>query len=303
MGTETPPKSGRLREVIARRVVVMPGAFNALVAKLIERAGFDAVYISGASLAASRGVPDLGLLSMSEVVSDAKTIADAVSIPALADADTGYGPPLNVMRTVREFERAGLAGLHLEDQQEPKRCGHLSGKSLVPAPEMCRRIAAAIQARQNPNFFIVARTDARSVEGLSGAADRACAYVRAGADAVFPEALESAEEFRAFGRQLRKEGIEVPLIANMTEFGKTPYLSVKEFEELGYRIILFPVTSLRVAMKAIEEMLHEVRTSGTQRDLLGRMQTRQQLYDLLEYDQYTKQDQILFDQYGRPPEV
>lgn len=303
MGTETPPKSGRLREVIARRVVVMPGAFNALVAKLIERAGFDAVYISGASLAASRGVPDLGLLSMSEVVSDAKTIADAVSIPALADADTGYGPPLNVMRTVREFERAGLAGLHLEDQQEPKRCGHLSGKSLVPAPEMCRRIAAAIQARQNPNFFIVARTDARSVEGLSGAADRACAYVRAGADAVFPEALESAEEFRAFGRQLRKEGIEVPLIANMTEFGKTPYLSVKEFEELGYRIILFPVTSLRVAMKAIEEMLHEVRTSGTQRDLLGRMQTRQQLYDLLEYDQYTKQDQILFDQYERPPEV
>lgn len=303
MGTETPPKSGRLREVIARRVVVMPGAFNALVAKLIERAGFDAVYISGASLAASRGVPDLGLLSMSEVVSDAKTIADAVSIPALADADTGYGPPLNVMRTVREFERAGLAGLHLEDQQEPKRCGHLSGKSLVPAPEMCRRIAAAIQARQNPNFFIVARTDARSVEGLSGAADRACAYVRAGADAIFPEALESAEEFRAFGQQLRKEGIEVPLVANMTEFGKTPYLTVKEFEELGYRIILFPVTSLRVAMKAIEEMLHEVRTSGTQRDLLGRMQTRQQLYDLLEYDQYTKQDQILFDQYGRPPEV
>ena len=141
------------------------------------------------------------------------------------------------------------------------------------------------------------------MEGLSGAADRACAYVRAGADAIFPEALESAEEFRAFGWQLRKEGIEVPLIANMTEFGKTPYLSVKEFEELGYRIILFPVTSLRVAMKAIEEMLHEVRTSGTQRDLLGRMQTRQQLYDLLEYDQYTKQDQILFDQYGRPPEV
>lgn len=292
----------RLRDLIARRAVVMPGAFNALTAKLIERAGFDAVYISGAGLAAARGLPDIGLLSMNEVVSDASTIANAVAIPALADADTGYGPPLTVMRTVREFERAGLAGIHLEDQQEPKRCGHLSGKSLVPASEMGRKIAAAVQARQDPDFFIAARTDARAVEGLNGAIERARAYVQAGADAVFPEALESVEEFRTFATQLWKEGAKVPLIANMTEFGKSPYLSAREFEDLGYRIVLFPVTALRIGMKAIEEMLHELRALGTQRDMLKEMQTRQQLYDLLGYEQYTALDQELLKRFGRPPQ-
>ncbi len=299
MATESSGKPRRLREVIARRVVPLPGAFNALTAMQIERVGFEAMYVSGAGLAAARGLPDIGLLSMTEVVSDARAIAGAVAIPALADADTGYGPPLSVMRTVREFERAGLAGIHLEDQLEPKKCGHLSGKQLVPSSEMARKIGAAVEARRDPDFLIVARTDSRAVEGLDGAVRRACDYVNAGADAVFPEALESVEEFRTFAQRLSKEGVKVPLVANMTEFGKSPYLSVRECEDLGYRLVLFPVTALRTAMKAVEDMLHELRTVGTQRDLLEKMQTRRQLYDLLGYDDYTKRDEDLFERYGR----
>jgi len=296
-----PTKARRLRELIARRVVMLPGAFNALTAMQIERAGFDAAYVSGASLAAARGLPDLGLLSMAEVVSDAKSIASAVAIPALADADTGYGAPLTVARTVREFERAGLAGVHLEDQKDPKKCGHLSGKSLVPMTEMARKIGAAVEARRDPDFLIVARTDARALEGMEGAIRRARAYARAGADAIFPEALESVEEFRTFAERLAKEGIKVPLVANMTEFGKTPYLSTREFEELGYRIILFPVTALRMAAKAVDEMLLKLRSLGTQRELLGQMQTRQELYDLLRYEDYEKRDKDWYERYGREP--
>lgn len=288
-----PTKSRRLRELIAKGAVVLPGAFNALTAIQVERAGFEAVYVSGASLAAARGLPDIGLLSMTEVVSDARTIASAVAIPALADADTGYGEPLNVMRTVREFEQAGLAGVHLEDQEGPKKCGHLPGKRVVPVIEMARKIGAAAEARRDPDFLIVARTDARAVEGLDGALKRARAYVDAGADAIFPEALESAEEFRAFAQGLLRKGVKVPLMANMTEFGKTPYLSVNEFEALGYRLVLFPVTALRVATKAVEAMLAELKTLGTQQKSLDRMLTRQQLYDLLRYAEYEERDKDL----------
>jgi methylisocitrate lyase len=299
MDRQLQSKPRRLRELIARRVVVMPGAFNALTAMQIERAGFEAVYVSGAGLAAARGLPDIGLLSMAEVVSDAKAISSAVGVPALADADTGYGSPLAVTRTVREFERAGLAGIHLEDQKDPKRCGHLSGKSLVPVSEMARKIGAAVEGRRDPDFLIVARTDARAIEGLDGAVQRARTYVRAGADAIFPEALESVAEFRAFAERLTKEDSQVPLVANMTEFGKTPYLSVREFEDLGYRIILFPITALRIAAKAIEQILLELRTLGTQRGVLDQMQTRQQLYDLLRYADYDKRDRDLYERYGR----
>ncbi len=277
----------------------MPGAFNALTAMQIERAGFEAVYVSGAGLAAARGLPDIGLLSMAEVVADAGTIADAVEIPVLADADTGYGPPLTVMRTVRAFEKAGVAGIHLEDQERPKKCGHLPDKRLVPVSDMARKIAAAVRARRDPDFLIVARTDARAVEGLDGAARRARASVEAGADAVFPEALESAEEFRAFAQSLSKEGVNAPLVANMTEFGKTPYLTAKEFEDLGYRVVLFPVTALRMATKAVEALLIELKTFGTQRGSLGKMHTRQQLYDLLNYADYERQDQDIHERYGR----
>jgi methylisocitrate lyase len=279
-------KPRRLRELIAKRTVVLPGAFNALSAMQIERAGFDAVYVSGAALAAARGLPDIGLLSMTEVISDAATIANAVAIPALADADTGFGPSLSVMRTVRELERAGLSGIQLEDQDMPKKCGHLPGKRLVPRAEMVGKIKAAVEARLDPDFFIVARTDARAVEGIAAAVERAKAYVDAGADAIFPDALESAEEFQTFARQLAKTGLKVPLVANMTEFGKTPFLRVSEFEEIGYRLVLFPVTALRIAAKAIETMLTELKSAGTQHAFLERMQTRQQLYELLRYDQY-----------------
>jgi len=278
---------------------VLPGAFNALTAMQIERAGFGAVYVSGAGIAAARGLPDIGLLSMAEVVADAGTIAQAVAIPALADADTGYGPPLSVMRTVQAFEQAGLAGLHLEDQESPKKCGHLPDKRLVSVAEMAQKIDAAVEARRDPDFLIVARTDARAVEGLDGAIKRARAYVDAGADAIFPEALESAEEFKAFAQALKKEGVTVPLVANMTEFGKTPYLTVKEFEALGYRLVLFPVTALRVAARAIEALLEELKSLGTQQRSLDKMQTRQRLYELLRYAEYEKRDDDIEKRYGR----
>jgi methylisocitrate lyase len=277
----------------------MPGAFNALSALQVERAGFKAVYVSGAAVSAARGLPDIGLLSMTELEGEAESIAKAVGIPALADADTGFGPPLNVMRTVRAFEDAGLAGLQLEDQENPKKCGHLPGKRLVTVGEMARKIGAAVEARRDPDFMIVARTDARAVEGLDAAARRAKAYVQAGADAVFPEALESAEEFRKFANALSQEGVKVPLVANMTEFGKTPYLSAREFEELGYRMVLFPVTLLRVATKAMEDMLVELKGLGTQRESLSKMHTRKELYDLLRYDEYERQDTDLHERYGR----
>lgn len=289
---QDPPstKPRRLRELIDKQTLVLPGAFNALTAIQIERAGFRAVYISGAALAAARGLPDLGLLTMTEVLSDSATIANAVSIPALADVDTGFGTAINVMRTVREFEQAGIAGIQLEDQENPKKCGHLSGKRLVSQQEMVGKILAATEARRDKEFFVIARTDARGVEGLEAAVQRAQAYVEAGADAIFPEALESADEFRTFAAQLAKQGAKVPLVANMTEFGKTPYLSVSEFEALGYRMVLFPVTALRVTTKAVEQVLRGLADHGSQRDLLDQMHTRQQLYELLEYEEYERRD-------------
>jgi methylisocitrate lyase len=281
-------KTRRLRELIDKQTVMLPGAFNALTAIQIERAGFSAVYVSGAALSAARGLPDLGLLTMTEVLSDAATIARAVSIPALADVDTGFGPAMTVMRTVREFEQAGVDGIKLEDKENPKQCGHLSGKRLVSPQEMVGKILAATEARRDKDFLIIARTDARGVEGLEAAVQRAHAYVKAGADAIFPEALESAAEFRTFAQQLAKHGAKVPLVANMTEFGKTPYLSFNEFEDLGYRLVLFPVTALRVTTKAVEEIFRELKKQGSQRDLLGQMHTRQQLYELLQYEEYER---------------
>jgi len=290
-----PPTSNarRLRELLDTQTVVLPGAFNALTAMQIEGAGFQALYVSGAGLSATRGLPDIGLLSLTEVVSDAATITKAVTIPAIVDADTGFGPPLAVMRAMNEFEQAGLAGMQIEDQDLPKKCGHLPGKRLVSTSEMVSKIRAASDARRDPDFLIVARTDARAVEGMEAAVRRARTYIDAGADAIFPEALESADEFRAFARQLAKEGGKAPLAANMTEFGKTPYLSVSEFEDLGYRLVLFPVTALRMATKAIERMLFELRNRGSQRGLLDQMHTRQQLYDLLRYEEYEQRDRQL----------
>jgi methylisocitrate lyase len=280
----------QFRELLEAQTVVVPGAFNALTAMQIERAGFPAFYVSGAGLSAARGLPDIGLLSLTEVVSDAAAMSKAVTIPGIVDADTGFGPPLTVRRAVQEFELAGLAGMQIEDQDLPKKCGHLPDKRLVPASEMAAKIRAACDARRDSDFFIIARTDAHAVEGSEAAVRRAITYIGAGADAIFPDALESADAFRTFARQLAREGGKVPLVANMTEFGKTPYLSTHEFEDLGYRLVLFPVTALRMATKAVEQMLVELRRSGSQRALLEQMQSRQELYDLLRYADYESRD-------------
>lgn len=272
-------RTARLRAAICDHTVVMPGAFNALTARAIERAGFEAIYLSGATLANGLlGVPDIGLTTLSEATLHATRCAAVTSIPIISDADTGFGGSDNAARTVEEFERAGLSGLHIEDQEFPKRCGHLSGKSLVPTDEFVQKIAAAAAARRHPNFLIIARTDARGVTSYDDAVARAHAYVKAGADAIFPEALETREEFARFAKD-----VPVPLLANMTEFGKTPYLTVDEFAALGYRMVIFPVTLMRCAMKAVEGALAELKARGSQKAILDRMQTRQELYDLLGY--------------------
>ena len=273
-------KAARLRELIAQSCVMMPGVPNAAMARQVEQAGFDALYISGAGMAnATGGVPDIGLLTLTEVVQLAGYIVRAVDIPAIVDADTGFGGAPNVARTIMELENAGLAGCHMEDQEFPKRCGHLAGKSLVPAEEMVEKIKAAVSARQHPDFMIIARTDARAVEDFNRAVDRAQQYVAASADAIFPEALQTEEEFRNFARE-----IDRPLLANMTEFGKSPLLSFDQLAEVGYRMVIFPMSALRVAMKATAEFFAALKRSGTQTDWLDRMQTRKELYQLLDYD-------------------
>ncbi len=273
-------RSRRLRALLADHPVVLPGAFNALTARAIEQAGFEAIYLSGGALANSLvGVADIGLTTLSEATLHATRCAAVTSIPIISDADTGFGGPENAARTVEDFERAGLSGLHLEDQEFPKRCGHLSGKTIVPQSEFCEKIAAAVAARHDSDFLIIARTDARGVTGYDDAVARAHAYLKAGADAIFPEALQSQEEFARFARD-----VPTLLLANMTEFGKTPYLTADEFGALGYRLIIFPVTLQRLAMKAVCEGLATLLRERTQKSLLERMQTRQELYALLGYD-------------------
>jgi methylisocitrate lyase len=273
-------RAQRLRELIANDCVAMPGAPNASIARQIERAGFDAVYISGAGLAnCTAGLPDIGLLTLSEVVLLAGFIAKAVKIPAIVDADTGFGGAENAARTICELEAAGLAGCHLEDQEFPKRCGHLAGKSLIASADMEEKIKAAVSAKRDRDFLIIARTDARAVEDFPGAVKRARAYVAAGADAIFPEALQTKEEFREFARAL-----DVPLLANMTEFGKSPLLPFEELRDLGYRMVIFPQSAFRVSMKATGNFLRDLKKRSRQVDWLEKMQTRAELYQLLDYD-------------------
>jgi methylisocitrate lyase len=272
--------SRRLRELIAQGCVMLPGVPNAAMARQVERAGFDAVYISGAGMAnATAGVPDIGLLTMTEIAMLAGYVANAVSIPAIVDADTGFGGAENVARTIRKLESAGLAGCHIEDQEFPKRCGHLAGKSIVDVAEMVGKIKAAVAARRDPDFMIIARTDARAVEDFDRAVERAGEYLAAGADAIFPEALQSADEFRDFAK-----GIDLPLLANMTEFGKSPLLSFDELAGFGYRMIIYPMSAFRVAMKASDKFLRALKKSGSQKEWIDQMQTRQELYELLDYD-------------------
>ena len=273
-------KAARLRQLIAQGCVMLPGVPNAAIARQVQRAGFDAVYISGAGMAnATAGVPDIGLLSMAEVVRLAGYAASAVTIPAIVDADTGFGGAENVARTICELEKAGLAGCHIEDQEFPKRCGHLAGKSVVDLDEMTGRIKAAANARRDDDFMIIARTDARAVENFDQTVERALRYLKAGADAIFPEALQSADEFKTFARE-----VKAPLLANMTEFGKSPLLSSQELSDFGYRMVIFPQSAFRVSMKATEEFLRDLKKAGTQSGWIQKMLTREQLYKLLDYD-------------------
>ena len=272
--------SKRLRELISARAVMMPGVPNASMARQVERLGFEAVYVSGAGMAnATAGVPDIGLLTLTEVAQLAGYIARAVKIPAIVDADTGFGGSENVARTIQLLEAAGLAGCHIEDQQFPKRCGHLSGKSLIDVEEMTGKIKAAVAARLDPDFMIIARTDARAVEDFNRTVDRAQSYIDAGADAIFPEALQSAQEFRDFASQ-----IKLPLLANMTEFGKSPLLSFEELAGFGYRMVIFPQSAFRASMKASHKFFRAFKETGTQKEWLNEMQTREELYKLLDYE-------------------
>jgi len=283
----------RLRQAWTAAPVAVPGVFNALVARMAERLGFRAVYLSGAALSAGMALPDIGLVTLTEFVEQARSIAAATSLPLLCDADTGFGEALNVERTVRLFEAAGVAGIHLEDQQLPKRCGHLSGKHLVEPEAMAAKVRAAAAARLAPDFVIIARTDARGVTGFDDAVRRAKLYIEAGADAIFPEAMESEAEFRAFA-----EAVRIPLLANMTEFGKSPNLDFTVLAEMGYRMVLYPVTTFRAAMRAAQETLLDIRDKGHQRDRLPQMLTRAELYDLLGYSGYEERDRAFF---GKKP--
>jgi methylisocitrate lyase len=287
----TAPSPGKLlRAAVEERTIQIPGAFNALVARLIERRGFEAVYLSGAAFSAGHlALPDVGLFTLTELAAQTRLFTRAVEIPVIVDADTGFGEPINVERTVRELEDAGAAAIQLEDQRLPKRCGHLSGKSLVTADEMCAKLRAAVGARRDPELVIIARTDARGTDTLGDAIDRAKEYVATGADWVFPEALESRDEFEKFSRE-----VEAPLLANMTEFGKSPLLALDELANLGYAGVLYPVTTLRVAMRAIEAALAVLDQEGTQTELLDLMQPREELYELLDYEEYNRRDRAYF---------
>ncbi|MFE3629550.1 methylisocitrate lyase [Streptomyces goshikiensis] len=296
--TRTTPAARRraLRERLASgRLLRMPGAISPYSARLIQEAGFEAVYLSGAVLAADLALPDIGLTTSAEVAARAQQVTRVTDLPVLVDADTGFGEPMNAGRTLQLMEDAGLAGLHLEDQVNPKRCGHLDGKGVVPREEMVRRLRAAACARRDPDFLLMARTDARAVEGLAAAIDRAKAYVDAGAEAIFPEALAGEAEFEAFRR-----AVDVPLLANMTEFGKGRLLDARTLENLGYNIALYPVTLFRLAMGAIEDGLRTLAAEGTQESLLPRMQTRSRLYEVLGYEDYGAFDSSVFD-FTLPP--
>jgi methylisocitrate lyase len=278
-----------LRRLLSgKSTIAVPGVFDPAVALLAREAGFECLYLSGAAFANSLGLPDLGLTTLTEVAEAAARITAVVpSVPLIVDVDTGFGEAVNIARTVREMERAGVAGIQVEDQVMPKRCGHLDGKEVVPPDDMVKKIVSAKTAAKRAGMVVVARTDAAEKEGLDGAVERSRLYQKAGADVIFPEALRSAEEFTEFGRKVRG-----PLLANMTEFGKTPYITLSEFSKLGdgYRLVIFPVTTFRAAMKAARDALLELSRSGTQKALLERMLTRDEFNDLVGYHEAERRD-------------
>jgi len=290
--TVTPADKRRaFRERLATgELLRFPGAFNPLSARLIERKGFEGVYISGAVLSADLGLPDIGLTTLTEVAGRGQQIARMTDLPAIIDADTGFGEPMNVARTIQTLEDAGLAGAHIEDQINPKRCGHLDGKAVVDEDTAIKRIRAAADARRDPNFLIMARTDIRAVEGLDAAIDRAKALVDAGADAIFPEAMRTLDEFAAV-----RAAVDVPILANMTEFGKSDLFSVDQLRDVGVNVVIWPVSLLRIAMGAASGALDTLIEEGHLTSKLDQMQHRADLYDLVDYESYNHFDTNVFN--------
>jgi methylisocitrate lyase len=290
--TVTPAtKRQLLRERLASgELLGFPGAFNPLSAKLIQDKGFDGVYISGAVISADLGFPDIGLTTLTEVSQRAQQIARMTDLPTLVDVDTGFGEPMNVARTVQSLEEAGVTGLHIEDQVNPKRCGHLDGKVVVDVATATGRIRAAVDARRDPNLLIMARTDIRAIDGLDAAVERAKALVGAGADAIFPEAMGTLAEFEAVRR-----AVDVPVLANMTEFGKSELFTAAQLAEVGINIVIYPVTLLRSAMGAAERTLDAIKSEGSQQSVVDQMQTRARLYELLDYQSYNAFDSSVYN--------
>ncbi|MDE1860809.1 MAG: methylisocitrate lyase [Candidatus Micrarchaeota archaeon] len=269
--------------------VAAPGVFDGISAMLAERAGFKALYLSGSGLAGRSGLPDLSVTTLSEVADETRRITSVTRLPLIVDVDTGFGEVLNVIRTVRAIESAGASAIHIEDQELPKKCGQLSGKRLVTEEEMARKVRAAAATKKNRDFMVIARTDARAVEGFNGAVRRAKLYIEAGADAIFPEALESEDEFRKFAKQ-----VKAPLLANMTEFGRSPMLTSRELESMGYRMVIFPLTAFRASLLSMERAYSMLYRRGTQREFLDKLMTRKEFYDIIGYDGYEKEDKAFY---------
>ena len=270
--------------------ISIPGVFDGMSAILAERAGFRAGYLSGSAVAAVMGLPDLSVTTLTEVAVEVQKITSITPIPLIVDADTGFGETMNVSRTVRLLERSGAAGMHIEDQVLPKRCGHLNGKKIVEPDEMIKKIISATQARKDQDFVIIARTDARSVNGIDDAIERARSYIEAGADVIFTEALESPDEFRKFAKS-----VKAPLLANMTEFGKSPLMSSKELEKAGYSMVIFPLTAFRATLRTMESVYGKLFREGTQTGFMDMLMTRADFYDNIGYDQYEKDDREILD--------
>ncbi len=281
------------KKLLSEGFIEAAGVFNGMSALLAQQAGFRALYLSGSGVAGAMGLPDLSITTLSEVADETRKITSVSGLPLIVDADTGFGEAINVMRTVRVLEDAGAAALHLEDQVLPKRCGHLNGKKVVEMEEMGKKIMTAIASRHNPDFMIIARTDARSVNGLDDAIERALYYRKCGADMIFTEALESAEEFLEFSSK-----VKTPLLANMTEFGKSPLLSSSELKDLGYSAVIFPLTGFRVALKSLQKTYETLIREGTQRTFIDDLMTRKQFYEVIGYDEYEKDDRDIFNMKG-----
>ena len=277
-----------LRDILRKEAIIVPGAYNAINAIIAQNAGFRAVYISGSGVAGNMGLPDLSVTTLTEVSEECRRFRSVIQIPIIVDADTGFGETINVIRTVRELESSGAAAIHIEDQVMPKKCGHLKGKAVIGIEEMKEKIKAALSARESKEFMVFARTDSRSVEGFDACIDRIGEYIRAGADGIFPEALESEEEFREVGRKFN-----VPMIANMTEFGKSPLLDFQTLSSMGFRIVLFPLTAFRAALNTSEMVYKSIMENGSQKMVMDTIMTRARYYSIIGYDDYEKEDSEL----------